>query len=182
MTINFIRQFRRQRTELQQKDKSWFNRSLVVVTLSVLVTLSAVAVQWWYGGQLSQVQARQTQLAAQLDSQSGQESTYLILNAQLVALTQLLEERQYKQQAIEFFSDYFGNGVVVEEMSYLGTSTPPLLSLRLRAPDVFVFENLLTQLENEDLQAEYPNLSTSEVNRGNNGAYTLQIEVGLERN
>jgi hypothetical protein len=146
---------------------------IVVLSLFVLATGTNIFLTF----QLRQTNTRQKALTEQIANDEPVEISFLVFAQKLKSVREIYENRSNKQQAIDFFSNIFGDQVFLSGMNYGGEGNE--LSLRLTSADIFAFENTLNILNSEEVKTAFSTVSQSGLRRDETGNYSLDIAVEL---
>jgi len=176
-SVNFVKHRRKQLTKRQLLDKQIFK--YVSITLGVVfgLFLLSVGVRLYMAYSLSQVMAKQDQFKQLVLDQESNERSYVVFAAKINTLVDLFAKRRDKQEAINYFSNAFGNQVLLSNISYEEDGT--ILSLILESNDVFVLEQVFENLNNPEVSSQFQQLSLSELKRSADGKYRLTVTVVL---
>lgn len=177
-SVNFVKERRRSLTKTQKQDQLLLRSALIAFGGILAVFLVVVGVQFYLTFQFSQLRTRHQELSNSVLSQDGTERSYLILINKIKVIAQLLKARTGKQQAIEYFTNLFGQDVLIRELTYI--EKDGLLSFGLEATNVFVLDRLLELLNSPEVTDRFASVSTSELSRTGDGIYTLLVTVSLE--
>lgn len=178
-SINFVKERRRSLTKTQKQDQLFLRSALIAFGGILTVFLVVVGVQLFLTYRFSQLKARHEQLNQTVLSQDSTERSYLILTNKVKVIAQLLEARTGKQEAIEYFTNLFGQEVLIRELTYL--EDDGLLTFDLEANSVFTLESLLQTLASSEVTSRFSSVSTSELSRNSQGVYSLLVTVGLNQ-
>jgi Tfp pilus assembly protein PilN len=173
--INFLSKQHKKVTNQQKKDRQWFRYSLMALGVVVVVTVASVATSYFFQFQLNHAQAKAKDLERQVLANEEVEKSAAILVKKLAILKDLFDERQDKQQALEYFTNLFGPNVVLKDIQY--QSTEGILSLRLQAQSVFELERVFGLLALEQTVDRYGNVARSELRRDEAGFYEMTITI-----
>lgn len=177
--INFLSAKHRKATDQQKQDKQFFKFSVLGFSGVLVVLLIAVGFSFWLQFQLTKSQATAKDLERQILANEAVEKSAVVLAKKVSVLKELLDERQDKQQAIEFFSSLFGSSVVLKDITY--QSIEGILSLRVQAFSIFDLEQVFLRLREEETVARYGTVATSELRRDQEGAYSLNLTISLAK-
>lgn len=177
-SINFLSKQHKKVTDQQKKDQLWFRYSLMVLAGVVVVTLFSVGVSVFFQFRLRAAQAQAKDLERQVLANEEVEKSAAILVKKLAILKDLFDERQDKQEALEYFTNLFGPNVVLKDIQY--QSTEGILSLRLQAQSVFELERVFGLLELQQTVERYGDVARSELRRDQAGYYEMTITIVFE--
>lgn len=178
LTINFVRDRRRQLSKQELREQVWFRYSLMGFGVVVAVCLVAVGVRLFLGFQVRQVIARQDQLKVSLTSQEDVEKSYILFFQKLRVLKDLFNQKSNKQEAINFFGTIFGPDVLIQEINYLAEDA--ILSFGLRANDVFVLDRVFNTLNSTPVKEQFVAVNKSDLRRQDDGTYMMTVTVQLK--
>lgn len=141
--------------------------------------LLTVGINIFLTQRLRQANTQQRALTDQIASNEPVEISFLVFSQKLKSVREIYENRSNKQQAIDFFSNLFGDQVFLSGMSYGGEGNE--LSLRLTSENVFALESTLATLGSEQVTSNFSSVTKSGLRRGETGTYSLDLAVELKR-
>lgn len=177
VTINFLRQRRKQLTALQETDKK-YAMVLGYVTGGVVIAMIVIfVVNFFFRQQLERLKAKQAAEQNKISSLASVEVEYITLAQKASDITELLKDQGVRQKGLEFFTTLFANNnVTVTEVAFLEDG---IIQFQISTKDVFQFNALLNQLQSDQVLAEYPNIAVTDLNRGKSGTYNAAVSVHL---
>jgi hypothetical protein len=175
--INFLYQYRKNSTAQQQLDKRLFKLAAVGFTVVILLTLTAISASFYFQLQIKATQDQTQQLEQSILDNQQAEKTAVLLGKKLSVLKVLFEVRHDKQQALRYFTTLFGDQVVVKDIDYVAEES--ILSLRVEADSIFETERVFRLFTNQQTKQLYPFVTSSELRRGDDGAYQVTLTVSL---
>lgn len=176
-TINFLRDRRRRLTKQQALDQKMFKAAAAVCGICFGIFIASVGIRLFLAYQLQQLGDRENRLLAQVRSQEDSERSYVIFAAKLKVLSQLFEQREDKQVALEYFTTLFGPDVLVSDVAYDADAGE--LVLGLKANNVFTLQTVFNQINSQEVKDEFRSISASELRRDDQGAYQTTVTIGL---
>lgn len=176
-SINFVRERRKKLSQAQVQDQKWFTRSAIGLGIVIGLMLMVLGGRLVMAQLVSQVLAQQEQTRDQILSREDTEKAFVISVNKLSILSEIYEERQNKQDAIQYFTSVFGEGVLVKEIAFQGNDQ--LLTFRLQADDVFILDQVFVQLESEEVLSRFARVENSDLRRGDEGKYEMTVAVTL---
>lgn len=177
-TINFVSKRQRKLTETQVQDRKILNYSLIGLGAVFAIFLAVLGARFYFVFQLDRVQEDQESTKQAILSQEEIERDYSIFAHKLRQLSLLFGTRQDKQEALIFFSELFGDSVVVSGIDY-SESESNILSFTLQAPSIFVMEEVFEVLDSDAVVAEYPQITKDGLDRRDDGSYFISLTVQL---
>jgi hypothetical protein len=142
-----------------------------VETLTLLIVGTSFFLQF----RLAQAQAQSRDLEREILANEEVEKSAAILIKKLSILKELLDERQDKQQALEYFTNLFGESVILKDIQY--QSIEGILSLRIQAASIFELERIFGLLTTQQTVDLYGSVATSELRRDKSGFYEMNIVI-----
>jgi Tfp pilus assembly protein PilN len=121
---------------------------------------------------------RQNKTKQSLVDNQSLEVTYFVFSNKLKAIAEIFDQRNNKQQAINYLSNLFGDQVFINGVTYDGTAQ--VLSLNLTSTNIFDLEALITSLNNPEVKANFSSLTKSNVRRNEDGSYNLKLTLELK--
>ncbi|MEN8253092.1 MAG: hypothetical protein ABFQ62_01810 [Patescibacteria group bacterium] len=180
-TINFVSRRQKNLNKQQLIDVKYFYISAAVLAVVVTVTAITLGLQWYVFSQLRSVESESESLQAQILSGENKENTFIVLVHKLGAMSRVMDERQKRQAAVDYFSSIFGSSVLVEEMRYEEDQNKQLLVFKLVSKDVFILETVLEKLQSVELKKIYAQVKVGGLNRSERGSYSLDVVVPLSQ-
>lgn len=177
--INFLsqRQITVGKTEAVDKRYRYF-ATLGFIGALVIFFIAAGA-NFFLTTRLKQANAKGTALTNQIRGDESVETAFLIFSQKLKSVREIYENRSNKQQAIDFFSNLFGEQVFLSGMNYGGEGNE--LTLQLTSSNVFTLENMLTALDSESVRENFSSVTKRALRRDELGSYSLDLAVELKK-
>lgn len=175
--VNFLNVQHRKATVQEKLDRQWFRYSLYGVGVLTGVIIILAGVFFFLQYQIGQVEARTQALEREVLASEEVEKSALVLAKKLSILETLFDERQDKQQAIEYFTNLLGSNIVIKEINY--QQTEGILSLRVQSGSVFDLERVFGLVQSDQTKQLYGTIATSDLRRDQIGIYTLNITINL---
>jgi len=173
--INFLSKQHKKTTKQQTKDKLWFRYSLGVLAVVVTVTLLSVGASFFFQFRLGQAQAHAKDLEREVLANEEAEKSAAVLVKKLSILKELFDERQDKQQALEYFTNLFGPSVVLKDIQY--QSIEGILEIRIQAESIFELERVFGLLVLGQTTELYGKVATSDLRRDKSGFYEMNLTI-----
>ena len=101
------------------------------------------------------------------------------MTKKLAITRNLLDQRQEKQQAIDYFTQLFGDQVLLKQIDY--AADEGILSLRVEAINIFLTDQIFAQLGTPETHQRYPYITKSDLRREPNGRYAVTITVVVKK-
>ncbi|HCC84789.1 MAG TPA: hypothetical protein DEP87_03850 [Candidatus Pacebacteria bacterium] len=178
-TINFFGRAGDLYRRTRDQDRKFLTGSWIIFGLTLGVFGLVLSLNLYFGFQLKEAAANQTQtLQSLLDSQPL-EVSYLIFSQKLKSIAEIFEHRNNKQQAINYLANLFGDQVFISGVSYDGEAQ--VLSLNLDSADIFKLENLLSSLDTPEVKTNFSSLTKSNIKRNEDGSYGLKVTLELKQ-
>ncbi len=177
LTVNFLNQHRKKLTNLEATDRKYY-RIVMFVAIGIVVIGSALlAGNIFLQYRMSESVAKKNSLESAILQQEDLEESALILSSKLQIISQLINKRSDKQEAIRYFTELFGSDVLIKDIDF--QSTGGVLSLRLESQSVFAFNRVVDLLENDATLGRFTTLAKSDLSRSKTGTYSLTVTVTL---
>lgn len=176
--INFVSERRKRFSKTQKQDLLILRYTSGVVAVVFLVAMILTGASFYFRGQLETLEKQVASVKRELIQNEQVERSFVILIAKLKTIGTILDQRQDKQQALDYFTQLFGPNVLVKQIQY--DDKARILSLRLESPDIFVLENIFEILDSPEVKKEYATVNKGELRRSDIGKYevSLAIQVG----
>jgi hypothetical protein len=178
-SINFLSTQHRKGTEQQKRDRQWFKWSLFGLGGVIVVLLAAIGSSFFLQYQVGRAKNTAQDLEREILASEEVEKSAVVLAKKVSILKILFDERQDKQQAIEYFSNLFGDNVVLKDITY--QASEGILSLRVQAFSVFELERVFALLQQEETTSRYATVATSDLRRDQEGAYAMNLTIDLAK-
>lgn len=178
IAINFLKDRRKKLTKQQLLDMKLFRAAGAICLACFVLFIAAVGVRLLLAYQLDQQKKRENQLLVQIRSQEDNEEAYVIFAAKLKVLAALFEQRQDKQEALQYFTTLFGSDILVNDVAY--DSEDNILTLGLQAADIFSLQSVFDQLQSEQVKDQFLSVAASDLRRNDQGQYQTNITVQLQ--
>jgi len=178
--INFVSHQAKKLSTQQKKDQLYFRYALGVFVFILGVFLLSLIVFVYVKSQLDNSLKQEKQLENLILGQENIEKSLLISNAKLEVLVTLFKDRFDKQAAMSFFSNLFGEQVLIKDMNY--EAEDKILSLSLNCKSVFELERVLNLLSSPEVSARFGQVNKSQLKRDSAGKYNLTLTINLISN
>lgn len=162
----------------RQQDQKFLKWALVWFGGVVGIFLILLIINLILGQQLKRLNTEQTQGKQSLVNNQSVEVAYLVFSHKLAAIAQIFEQRNNKQQAINYLSSLFGSEVFISGVTYEGTEQ--VLSLNLNSANIFDLSQLLQQLDTPEVKENFSSLVKSNIRRNEDGSYDLKLTLELK--
>lgn len=178
--INFVAARRKKLTSEQKQDLVYFKYATWGVMVVVALLLVAVGVRLFAVYQVKKLTDAQASTRKAILSQEQVEKDYNVFAHKLKALSDLFGKRLDKQEAMVFFSQVFGQHIIISEIDY-SAEDDDIVTFTLTAPSIFDLENVFTILEGPAVVEKYRSIVKSGLSRGSDGFYTIRLTIALGR-
>ena len=177
-SVNFVRERQRLLTKTQLQDQKVLKIVSMITGGLFLVFVVVMGVQLFLTYRLAQLQTRYKGLVQAVGAQDATERSFLILTNKLRVLAGLMAARSDKQAAIAFFTTVFGEDVTIKDLKY--EAEGGVIAFGVETKDIFTLERVTRRLGEEDVHAQFTNVTVNELRRGNAGQYTVTVTVALK--
>lgn len=179
--INFLSRRQGKLTKVEKQDLVYHRWALTAFGVTCALFFAAAIVSLLLTGQLKQATAQQKALTQQIADNEPVETSFLIFSQKLKSVQEIYESRSNKQQAIDYFSNIFGDQVFLSGMNYGEQGQDNQLTLRLTSENIFAFEKTLTILDSDEVKNVFSSVTKSGLRRDETGNYNLDIAVELKK-
>jgi len=176
--INFVGDRRKRLTKTQKQDENVMNIMTNVLVAIFIIFLIVLGLKIFYVFKVKSVKDEQKDVKSIILSHEGVEKEYIIFAQKLKKLSVFFGRRKDKQEALVFFSEVFGDDVIVSGIDY-SSAEEDVVSFTIKAPNVFVMERVFNTLDSDKVTSKYPNISKSNMSRSSSGNYTVNLAVIL---
>lgn len=176
--INFVGERRKKLTQAQKQDRKFMKISINVLIGVFAIFLIIIGARFYFVFQVKNIQDTQTEIRNRILTNEPVEKEYIIFAQKLKQLSVFFGRRKDKQEALIFFSEVFGDDVIVSGIDY-SSADEDTVSFTIKAPNIFVMERVFNTLEQERVTSVYPNIQKSSMRRSVTGNYTIDLSVVL---
>lgn len=178
-SINFVGDRRKRLTKAQKKDKKIMKIMVNILIIVFIFFLIMIAARFFFVFRVKDLKDEQAGVRNVIISQEDIEKDYVIFAQKLKKLSVFFGKRKDKQESLEFFSDVFGDDVIVSGIDF-SSADEDVVSFTIKAPNVFIMEEVFNILDGEEVRVKYPNISKSSMRRSGSGNYTINLAVVLD--
>lgn len=178
--INFLAERRKALTKTEIQDRKVMKIASVIFGTVFTVFLIVFAVRFYFDRQLFQVREAQKSARAQILNDESIERSFVIFVYKLTALTNLTQDKQEKNQAITFFSNLFGDDVLIRQMSFL--EKEKILSLKIQLDSIFSLRQVFDLLNSQQVRDQFVSINPSDLMRTPGGDYEMVITAVVKEN
>lgn len=171
--INFLAERRKGLTKVEIQDRKVIRIASMIFGGVFTVFLIIFGIRFYFDRQLFQVREAQKAARSQILNDQNIERSFVIFVYKLTALANLTQDKQEKNEALNFFSNLFGSDVFVTQMSYLEKER--ILSLKISSDSVFSLRNMFRLLNDDSVRAEFSSVNPSDLQRNAQGDYEMVI-------
>jgi hypothetical protein len=171
--INFLAERRKSLTKVEVQDQKIIRIASIIFGVTFLLFLIVFGVRFYFDRQLFQVREAQKAARSQILNDQNIERSFVIFVYKLTALANLTQDKQEKNEALNFFSNLFGSDVFVTQMSYLEKER--ILSLKIQSDSVFTLRRAFELLNDPSVRAEFSSVNPSDLQRTPQGDYQMVI-------
>lgn len=176
--INFLSDRQKKLSKQQKDDRELLRYTQMLFAGVMLIFLVILGIRLFFNQRIRRIEDAQEQARQQILNNEDVERAFVITVNKLDVLNTLFEERQDKQDAINFFTTVFGPNVLVNQIEY--NAGESILTFGVQSRDVFVLEGVLERLKGlADERAEFALVNPSNLRRTDDGKYELQVTVTL---
>jgi len=161
----------------REKDRKFLTWSLIGFGITLGLFTAILGLNLWYGQQLNQIVNNQNKTKQSLLGNQTVELAYLISTNKLKAIVEIFDQRNNKQQAINYLSNLFGDQVFINGVAYDGVAQ--VLSLNLTSTNIFDLEKLINSLNTPEVKANFSSLNKSNIKRNEDGSYNMKLTLEL---
>lgn len=174
--INFLRKRKKDLSAIEKTDKKYAIWMGYLVGSLFFVFVFLFGVNFFFVTRINRVKADMKRTQSAIAEQKHIEEQYLTLAEKMNFISQVLEDRTEKRQAIKFFTEKFSTETTtLRELTYeAGT-----LTFQLSSTTVFDMQEAVQFLTSTEVSSLYPAVTISDISRGNEGEYTMQVAVSV---
>lgn len=177
-TINFVGERRTKLTEAQKNDRKLLKISLFVLMGVFAIFLIVIGIRFYFVFAVKSVTDEQKDIRGVILSHESVEKEYIIFAQKLKQLSVFFGRREDKQEALVFFSNIFGEDVIVSGIDY-SSADEDVVSFTIKTPNVFVMQRVFEILEKPEVITAYPRITKSNMRRSATGNYTIDLAIVL---
>ncbi len=177
-SINFVGDRRKKLTQSQKQDKKILKIAVNVLIGIFAIFLIVVGTRFYFVFRVKTIKDTESQIRTRILSNEPIERDYIIFAQKLKQLSIFFGRRKDKQEALIFFSEIFGDDVIVSGIDY-SSADEDVVSFTIKAPNIFIMERVFKTLEESQVTSVYPNIQKSSMRRSATGNYTVDLAVIL---
>jgi hypothetical protein len=177
-SINFVGERRKKLTKAQKADKKVLKITINVLIAVFAIFLIVIGARFYFVFQIKDLKDTQAEIRNRIIANEPIEKDYIIFAQKLKKLSVFFGKRKDKQEALVFFSEIFGDDVIVSGIDF-SSSDEDVVSFVIKAPNIFVMERVFNTLKEERVISVYPNIKKSSMRRSATGNYTVDLSVVL---
>ncbi|HCR81387.1 MAG: hypothetical protein UY13_C0002G0519 [Candidatus Pacebacteria bacterium GW2011_GWB1_47_8] len=177
--INFLQRRRAGLTKVEKQDFVYRRYALIFFSVAFSLFVVSIGSHIFLTQRLKRLSVQHQSLTEQIANDEPVEISFLIFSQKLKSIREIYENRSNKQQAIDYFSNIFGEQVFLSGMNYGGEGNQ--LTLRLTSEDIFAFENTLNVLDSTEVKNAFSSVTKSGLRRDETGSYSLDLAVELKK-
>lgn len=177
VSINFLSQQHKKITKQQKLDQKLFRFSIIGLVVSGLFVVVAIGSLVFMNLRFTTAEDEVSQLESQILANEEIEESAVVLSRKVSILDELIDQRDDKQQAIEYFTNLFGPQVVLRDISY--QSEEGLLQIGVQTLSIFELERVIDLLRGGQTVDRYGLIKLTNLRRGSQGEYGLSLQIPL---
>jgi len=175
--INFLQHRRKKLTKLQERDRHYLQLAAILFIIIFSLAAAVVFARIFYSRRYQNILSSQQNVEQEILSQESVEKDFIVMMSKIAVLKKIYDQRQDKQQAINYFSTIFGPQVLIKQIEYAGNDN--LLTFVLSADNVFVMDRVFAILNSEEIKNKYAQVTPSNLHRLESGEYQINVAVVL---
>jgi hypothetical protein len=173
--INFLSERRKQLTKVEKKDTQIMKILAGILGMVFVFFLLSFGVQLYVDRQLFQLKAAQKVARSQIAENEEIERSFVIFVYKLTSLSNINQDRQEKNAAIDYFSTVFGDSIFIKNIEF--DQKEKLLIFRLESNDVFALRKIFDTLKSEEIRQRFASINPSDLKRTITGTYEISVAV-----
>lgn len=177
--INFLAERRKSLTKVEVQDRKIIRIASIVFGATFVIFLLIFGVRFYFDRQLFQVREAQKVARSQILNDQSIERSFVIFVYKLTALANLTQDKQEKNQALNFFSNLFGPDVFVTQMTFL--EKEKILSLKIQSDSVFSLREVFSLMNTQPVRDQFVSVNPSDLIRTQNGDYEMVITAVVKQ-
>lgn len=177
--VNFVRKRQKELSKVEVQDSKYLKQAMYVIGAVVVVFIIALGARIGLSMLVSNTNAQINTTKRSIANKQEVEGQYIIFMRRVDILVDLFSQRKEKQEAIAYFSNLFEKdlGIRISQLTY--TQDTHTLDFTLRAPNVFIIQEVFDTLRSGGVRQRYPSFAIQRLSRGNDGSYGLIINLPL---
>lgn len=177
--INFLAERRKSLTKVEIQDRKVIRIASIAFSAVFLAFLVIFGIRFYFERQLLQVKEAQKVARAQILNDQAIERSFVIFVYKLTALANLTQDKQEKNQALNFFSNLFGPDVFVTQMTFL--EKEKILSLKIQSDSIFSLRQIFELMNTAPVREQFVSVNPSDLMRTPNGDYEMVITAVVKQ-
>ncbi len=176
-TINFLSHQRKKVTRTQLQDKKYFLIGSIFFAVSLVLTVSVVAVRSYFHTQLTATTTAIEVARSEIAQNSSNIDAITVFVLKLKKLVELESTKKNKTAQIESIQAIFGPVALIDEMTVMPVQSQ--MKFGLKTKDVFKLAEVIRLANDPETKKKLTSVALSGLVRGADGSYILQVIVPL---
>ena len=177
MNINFLKKRALRITKFEKKDKKNFRYAVVYFSIATLIAIGMISAEILGNSRLKNIKKQQNQLKHKITNNEKLELQFLIFSNKLSLVKKIFEKRSNKQAAISYFTNIFTEDMYISGIQY--DDAKQTLNMKVTSLDIFSLEKTFEILGNSDVKENFAKIQKDNLNRANDGKYTMSLNIAL---
>ena len=173
--INFLRQRKKELSEVQIVDKKYAVWSGYLLLFIFLALILVVGVDYFFTTRTLTIQKRQQDVQTKISSFSAVEKEYVALAKKLELISTLLTSRDERKDAIIFITKLFSQEEAI--LKELQIDSDGIMRFQIVSKNVFVMNKTMQRLQQDDIHQQFNSLAMTNLVRNQNGEYSVEVSV-----
>ena len=177
--INFLRQRKKDLSEVQLVDKKYAIWSGYLILFIFLAMILVVGVDYFFTTRTQTIQSRQKEVQSKISSYAAVEKEYVALAKKLELISTLLTSRDERRDAIIFITKLFSQEEAI--LKELQIDSDGILRFQIVSKNVFVMNQTMKRLQQDDIRQQFDSLAMTDLSRNQNGEYSVEVSVVISQ-
>jgi hypothetical protein len=177
--INFLAERQKGVSKQQKMDMRLLRITSVVLAIATVGGVIIFGSFFYLTYQFNQIKERERASRAAISSNQETEAGLVVYVKKLTTLATIYKDRQDKNDSIDYFTNLFGNDVVVTGIDF--DPKDKLLRFQVHANDAFILRRVLDQANSAEVKAKFPILATSDLTRKEDATYQITISIPISK-
>jgi hypothetical protein len=177
--INFLAERQKGISKQQQQDMRSLRLFAVVLGFACVTASIIYGLFFFYTYRFTTIKTQEKAIRNQIVGNQENEAAFVVYARKLATLTTIYKDRQDKNNIISYFSELFGNDVIITGIDF--DQKDKLLHFKVKSNDVFVFQRVLAVANSEQVKNDFPTLGLSTLSRKEDASYEVTISVPITK-
>lgn len=159
------------------RDKKIARITAVVLGVFLFVTVALLVFQLYLKSKLDSVKAASVEEQRRIQSLTATQTSYALVSKKVKTVAEIFTKRGNKWDAITFFYSILPAGTAINSVEFQSSGDSSQLSFTIQAPTVFLYDQLSTVLQSDQVKRSGYTLELGSLSRGKDGSYRVDVTL-----